>query len=71
MVHAGIREKMSENKGFYFLFGIIKPELSENLTIVPLQCLACSKRPEYLMILSGNVILTSIKGHNCLTNLQN
>ena len=24
----------------------------------------CSKRPEFLRILSGNVILTSIKGHN-------
>ena len=70
MVHVGIREKTAENKGFYVLFGIIKLELSENLTIVPLQCPACSKRPEYLMILSGNVILTSIKGHNSLTNLR-
>ena len=26
--------------------------------------------PEFLRILSGNVILTSIKGHNYLTNLQ-
>ena len=45
-------------------------ELSENLTIAPLQCLACSKRPECLRILSGNIILTSIKGHNYNTNLQ-
>ena len=44
--------------------------MSENLTIAPLQCFACSKRPEFLRILSGNVILTSIKGHNSLTNLQ-
>ena len=36
----------------------------------PLQCLACSKRPECLRILSGNVILTSIKGHNSLVNLR-
>ena len=35
----------------------------------PLQYLACSKRPECLRILSGNIILTSIKGHNTLTNL--
>ena len=28
------------------------------------------KRPEFLWILSGNVILTSIKVRNCLTNLQ-
>ena len=47
-----------------------KLELSENLTIVPLQCFACSKRPEFLRILSGNLILTAIKGHNSLTNLQ-
>ena len=47
-----------------------KLELSENLTIAPLQCLACSKRPECLRILSGNVILTSIKGPNSLTNLR-
>ena len=45
-------------------------ELSEYLTIAPLQCLACSKRPECLRILSGNVILTSIKGHNSLTNCK-
>ena len=45
-------------------------ELSENLTIAPLQCFACSKGQEFLRILSGNVILTSIKGHNSLTNLQ-
>ena len=44
--------------------------MSENLTIAPLQCFACSKRPEFLRILSGNVILTSIKGRNCLINLQ-
>ena len=47
-----------------------QPELSENLTIAPLQCFACSKRPEFLSILSGNVILTSIKGDNSLTNLR-
>ena len=35
-------------------------ELSENLTIAPLQCFACSKRPESPRILSDNVILTSI-----------
>ena len=29
-----------------------------------------SKRPEWLRILSGNVILTPIKGHNSLTNLR-
>ena len=28
------------------------------------------KRSEFLRILSGNVILTSIKGCNCLTNLR-
>ena len=38
-----------------------KLELSENLTIVLLQCFAWSKRPEFLRILSGNVILTSIR----------
>ena len=48
----------------------MKLELTENLTIAPLQCFACSKKPEFLRILSGNVILTSIKGHNSLTNLQ-
>ena len=41
-----------------------KIELSDNLTIAPLQCFACSKRTEFLRILSVNVILTSIKGHN-------
>ena len=38
--------------------------------LAPLQCLACSKRPECLRILSGNIILTSIKGQNSLTNLR-
>ena len=47
----------------------LKLELSD-LTIAPLQCLACSKMPECLRILSRNVILTSIKGQNSLTNLQ-
>ena len=47
-----------------------KLELSENLTIAPLQCLACSKRPECLRILRGNVTLTSIKGQNSLTYLR-
>ena len=45
-----------------------KLEFLENLTIAPLQCL--SKRPECLRILSGNVILTSIKGQNSLTYLR-
>ena len=48
----------------------LKLELSENLTIAPLQCLACRNRPECLRILSGNIILTSIKGQNSLTNLR-
>ena len=48
----------------------LKLELSENLTIAPLQCFACSKRPEFLRILSVNVILTSIKSNNSLTNLR-
>ena len=43
-----------------------KLELSEKLTIAPLQCLACSKRPECLRILSGNIILISMEGHNSL-----
>ena len=47
-----------------------KLELSENLTIAPLQCFALSKRPEFLRILSGNGILTSIKGLYSLTNLR-
>ena len=47
-----------------------KLELSENLTIAPLQGHACNKRPECVRILSSNVILTSIKGHNSLTNLR-
>ena len=42
-------------------------ELSENLTMAPLQCLAWSKMPECLRILSGNVILTSIRA---ITPLQ-
>ena len=42
----------------------------ENLTIAPLQCFACSKRPEFLRILSVNVIPTLIKCHNSLTNLR-
>ena len=41
-----------------------------NLAIAPLLCFACSKRPEFLSKLSGNVILTSIMGHNSLTNLR-
>ena len=47
-----------------------KLELSENLTIAPLQCLACSKWPMSIRILSWNVIVTSIKGHNSLANLR-
>ena len=39
-------------------YSLIQLELSENLTIALLQCFACSKRPEFLRI------LTSIKGHN-------
>ena len=46
-----------------------KLALLENLTIALLQCFAYNKRPEFLRILSGNLILTSIKGHNSLTNL--
>ena len=46
-----------------------KLELSENLTIAPLQRFACSKKAKFLKILSGNVILTSIKGHYSVTNL--
>ena len=57
-------------EGQVLLFYQIKLELSENLTIALLQCFACSKRPEFLSILSGNVILTSIKGHNSLINLR-
>ena len=34
---------------------LLKLELSENLTIAPLQCFARSKRPEFLRILSGYV----------------
>ena len=49
---------------------LVKLELSENLTIAPLQCFACSKRPEFLRISSSNVILTSIKGHSSLKNAQ-
>ena len=45
-------------------------ELSENLTIAPLQCLACSKRPECLRTLSGIVVLTSIKGLNSGKNVR-
>ena len=47
-----------------------KLELSENLTIAPLQCFACSKSPELFRIVSGYLIPTTIKGHNSLTNLQ-
>ena len=47
-----------------------KLELSENLTIAPVQCLACSKRPESLRTLSGIAILTSIKGHNSGINVR-
>ena len=37
---------------------------------IKVQCFACSKRPEFLRILSGSVILILAKGHNSLTNLQ-
>ena len=59
----------SFTEGLQWLFQR-KLELSENLSIAPLQCLACSKGPECLRILSGNLILTSIKGHNSLSNLR-
>ena len=58
----------SVDKRFGYL--LIKLELSENLTITPLQCLACSKRPECLRMLSGNVILKSIKDQNSLTDMR-
>ena len=45
-------------------------ELSKNLTIAPLQRFACSKKAKFLKISSGNVIRTSIRGHNSGTNLQ-
>ena len=61
---------MSVHVLLFLLNKLGKLELSENLTITPLQCLACSKRPECLRILSANGILTSIKGHNSLTNLR-
>ena len=62
----------------FFLYQILehaignehKLELSENLTLALLQCLTCSKRPECLWILSGNVILTSIKDPRTITILQ-
>ena len=43
-----------------------KLEMSENLTIALLQCLTCNKGPEFLRILSCNVILTSM--NRALTN---
>ena len=51
------------------LRGGIKTRIVRESDYSPLQYLACSKRPECLRILSGNVILTSIKGHNTLKNL--
>ena len=45
-------------------------ELSKNLTMAQLQRFACSKKAKFHKILSGNVILTSIKGHNSVTNLR-
>ena len=36
----------------------------------PAAVLCMQKRPEFLRKSSDNVILTSIKGPNCLTNLQ-
>ena len=41
--------------------------MSENLTIAPLQHFSCCKKAK-LDILSGNEILTYIKGHNSATN---
>ena len=49
---------------------LFKLELSVKLFIAPLQCLAFSKRPKCLRILSEHIILTLIKGYNSLTNLQ-
>ena len=49
-----------------------KLELSENLTIAPLQRISCSSKDikqENLKILNRNKILT-IKGHNSVTNKQ-
>ena len=41
-----------------------KLELSENLTIAPLQCFARSKRPEFLRIMNNpNVYLVSINSY--------
>ena len=45
-----------------------KLDLTENLTIAHLQCFAWSKKAKLLKILSGNVILTSIKSLNSVTN---
>ena len=42
--------------------------LSENLTIAPLQRFSCCKKGQVLKILRGNKILTSIKGHNSVLN---
>ena len=47
-----------------------KLELSENLTIAPLQGHACNKKARVSQDIESNVILTSIKGHNSLTNLR-
>ena len=66
----------TENIFVIFRFGhVVNPieeelELSENLTTAPLQCFECGKRPEFLRLLSGNVMLTSIKGHNSLINFR-
>ena len=55
----------------------MKTRIVRNLTIARLQRFSCSKRPslkdieqENLKILSRNKILTSIKGHNSVTNQQ-
>ena len=54
----------------HWFFLILKLELSDNLTIAPLQRFACSKKTKFLKILSRKVILTSNKGHNYVTNLR-
>ena len=55
----------------------IQLELSENLTIAPLQHFSCSKRPsskdikqDIVKTLSRNKIQTSIKGHDIVTNAK-
>ena len=56
------------NMNAYIKFG--ETRIVRESDYSPLQCFACSKRPEFLRILSGNIILTSNMGHNSLTNLR-